>query len=90
MKIECLFKKHLVLHGPLVWKWSKIRQIGQSFFKVVLMPEQHAKCLHKIRNSHYLYISIIKSFNSTELQSTGHWTDNHEVTGLTPSWGVAA
>lgn len=45
MEAESLLKQHFVLHRPVIWEWGEVRQVCQGLLNVVLVPEEHAKCL---------------------------------------------
>lgn len=45
METEGLFKQNPVLHRPLVWKRSEVREVSQGLLHIVLVPEEHAQGL---------------------------------------------
>lgn len=45
MEAEGLFKQNPVLHRPLVWERSEVREVSQGLLHIVLVPEEHAQGL---------------------------------------------
>jgi len=45
METKGLFKQDFVFHCPLIRKGREIREVRKGLLNVVLVPEQHAKCL---------------------------------------------